>query len=172
MKEERLDHGTPWSYRPLYIATIAALLGSGIVGAAETAPVTLADENGLMRFPNVQVINAPQPAATGRAAPQEGGLRAYIDPETRQLRAPLPEELERDRARAGHQDRNADGRGREIVSRSGAIGVKLDESHDVSAVVRRRPDGALEEFCVVGPDSAQKLLDARMPPEKSLTSGR
>jgi hypothetical protein len=160
----------------LYLATIAALFGSGIVGAADTAPVTAGD-SGLMHFPNVRVEHTPPPAASGQTAPQAAGLRAYIDPVTRQLRAPLPEELARQRARAGartsgQQEPNAEPRDRTIVSPGGGIGYKLDESHDVFVVVRRRPDGELEEFCVVGPDSTQKLLDDRMPAEKSPRPGR
>jgi hypothetical protein len=170
----RLHHGQPSHYRSLYLATLAALFGSGIVSAADTAPVTAGD-SGLMHFPNVRVEHAPQPAASGTAAVREAGLRAYRDRETRQLRAPLPEELARERARArptisGQQ--HQDVRDRMIISPDGAIGYKLDQSHEVFTVVRRQPNGQLEEFCVVGPDSAQKLLDARTPAKKSPTPGR
>lgn len=168
--KERLDRG-----QPLYLATLAALLGSGIVSAAETAPVTAGD-NGLMHFPNVRVEHAPQPARTGTTATTEAGVRAYIDPATRQLRAPLPEELarERERRRRAGLDRaeqNADDHQRTIVTGDG-IGAKLDQSHEVFFVVRRQPSGELEELCIVGEDAARNLVEAQTPPATPLTTRR
>jgi hypothetical protein len=57
--------------------------------AATKAPPAVPNVNGLMVFPNVRVENAPpaeQPASAS-------GQRAFIDPVTRQLREPTPEEV-------------------------------------------------------------------------------
>lgn len=48
---------------------------------AETPKAAVTDSNGIMTFPNVRVVNAPEAAAqsTAKSAPAQQGLKAYID---------------------------------------------------------------------------------------------
>jgi len=80
----------------LAIVACAALYAvSGQPPAAQTAAAAQAQPavpnvNGRMVFPNVRVENAPAPVDQPSSAP---GQRAFIDPVTRQLREPTPEEI-------------------------------------------------------------------------------
>jgi hypothetical protein len=58
--------------------------------AAVQAQPAVPNVNGRMVFPNVRVENAPAPVDQPSAAQ---GQRAFIDPVTRQLREPTPEEI-------------------------------------------------------------------------------
>jgi hypothetical protein len=64
-------------------------LGTATVAATQ-AQSALTNENGRMVFPSVRVENAPASAEQSAAV---AGQRAFIDPVTRQLREPTPEEV-------------------------------------------------------------------------------
>ncbi len=166
--EDRLNVCGARNQSPLYLAMIVALFAASVAGAADTAPTT-SNQNGVMTFPNVRVVNAPHLATTAPAAPAQRGLRAYIDPATGALRPASPEELMLESLQgqfaAYMLQQNAPPT--EFVTQSGAIGLMLDESQMVFSVVQKREGGALNEYCVVGPELATKLLNLKAPASKS-----
>jgi len=143
-----------------------AMVGiAGMAAAAIAAQATDSTpaQNGLMTFPNVRVVNAPQLANS--PAPQTG-LKAYIDPETGQFRGPTQEELLAESQAAQPSARLAEQRlvqEAQFVTPSGAIGVSLGESSMIYSVVQKTEGGALAEFCVVGPEQATKMMNLKAP---------
>ena len=152
-----------WRQRsPLYLATIVAFLGAGAAAGADTA-TTVSSKDGLLTFPNVRVVNAPQLATT--PAPQ-AGFKAYIDPVTGQLREPTQEDVlaESQAAQAAQALRRPTvPQETDFVTPSGAIGRTLDESTMVFSVVKKTDSGELAEFCVVGPEQAAKVMNLKAP---------
>ena len=152
---------------PLYLATIVALLGAG---AADAAPVA-SGKDGLMMFPNVNVVSAPAPTAHPEAVtgPQSAapapGLRAFIDPATGQL-VQEPTQAQIDELNAAQSARvGAQALDQPVVftTPSGAHGARLGESQMVFSVVQKQESGELTEFCVVGPEQATKMLYLKAP---------
>jgi hypothetical protein len=155
---------------PLYLATLVALLGAGAAGAADRASPA-SSKDGLMTFPNVRVVNAPQLATAPVPQAPQAGLRAYIDPETGQLRQPTQEELLAE-SQAGQLAKSlrqqSVQQGTEFVTPSGAIGMYLDDSFMSYSVVQKTESGALAEFCVVGPEQAAKVMNLKAPESSAL----
>jgi hypothetical protein len=166
--EDRLNVRGARNLSPLYLAMIVALLGAGVAGAADMAP-TAPNQNGVMTFPNVRVETAP-PHATRMPAAAQTGMRAYIDPATGALRPASPDELMLESLQgqfAAYMLQQSPPL-TEFVTQSGAIGIRLDESQMVFSVVQKSHDGALNEFCVVGPEQATKLLYLKAPANKGV----
>jgi hypothetical protein len=164
MRNELKSHGGRLR-RPLYVATLLALFGAGAAGAADTAPM-LPNKDGLLILPNVRVVNAPQLATAPVAQSSQAGMKAYIDPTTGQLRQPTEEDLVAEsqaaqRAQTLTQQRFQ--QGTEFVTRSGAIGMRLDDSFMSYSGVQKTESGALVEFCVVGPEQAAKAMNLKAP---------
>jgi hypothetical protein len=153
---------------PLCMAALIAGFGAGSAAAADfsTAPL---GPNGLMTFPNVRVVNAPQLATAPARGTVQPGLRAYIDPATGMLRGPTDEELQQESASALRAEAfvgpAADA---QFVTASGAIGVALGESSMMFSVVQKADGAGLNEFCVVGPETALKLLSVKAPASAAL----
>ncbi len=151
--------------RLLSIATIIALLGAGVAGAVDTAPVVTPQKTS-MTFPHVRVVNTPELAAPSATTTGQLGLRAYIDPATGELRPPtqedlLTESLEAQQAAALNPP--AGGIALRYHAETGAIGFHVGDSQMVFAVVQKQESGELTEFCVVGPEQATKLLNLKAP---------
>jgi hypothetical protein len=152
----------------LYLATIAALLGAGVAGAADTAPIVTPLKD-LTDFPHVRVVNAPELATPPATAAVQSGRRVYIDPETGKPRPPTHEELAAQRSeaqKAAALKRKAAPQAEPgFEPQYGGIRVHVGESQMVYSVVRKQESGELAEFCVVGPEQAAKLmeLDAASP---------
>jgi hypothetical protein len=155
------------SRRPLYIATLVALLGAGSASAVDLTGVAV-NPDGSMAFPNVRVVNAPQLATAAVAAPAQPGLRAYIDTATGELRGPTQAELNQQALddqivqqlsaqSLGFQERSA------TVRADGSMSFTLDESSLVYTVVRKADNGEIDMACVVGPEQAAKLLYLKSP---------
>jgi hypothetical protein len=156
---------------PLYLATITALFGAGVAGAADTAPV-VTHANGAMTFPNVRVVNAPE-LATPAAAADVSGRRIFIDPATGKPRPPTPEELAALRFEAQQAAALKSQAAAQVELRfhqeSGAIGAHLGESHMVNSVVRKQEDGRLIHFCIVGSEEqATKMMNLKAPSLRAL----
>jgi len=166
--EDRLNVRGARKQSPLYLAMTVALLGASIAGAADTAP-TASSQNGVMTFPNVRVETAPS-GATRIPASAQTGMRAYIDPATGALRPASPEELmlESLQGQFAAYMLQQNPPLTEFVTQSGAIGLRLDESQMVFSVVQKHPGGAFNEFCVVGPEQATKLLYMKTPANKGV----
>ena len=139
------------------MALALALAGSSAAMAAELTAV-----DGILQFPNVRVLNVPQAAQSPAAAPQ-GGMRAYKDSASSELRGPTTEEMA---AAAAAPATTSSARrsvsreaatGSDFALPSGGVGVALDESSMQYTVVVRANDGTLQEICVTGPEAASKI---------------
>ncbi len=128
-------------------------LSAAAFSAHGSEPVTGA--NGVMTFPNVQVVASPAPVVT-RAQAAQGAMRAFIDPATGQLVQPSAEQAAALEA-AGPARPAAASRLRslapvttEIYPAQGGVGMTLDESHMSYFVARKEAGGKIATACVPG----------------------
>jgi hypothetical protein len=149
-------------------------VGIGLSLAVSTALADAskgAQPSGLMTFPNVQVINAPQ-AAPRAAAPSDAGLRAYVDPESRRLRAQSIEEakqigeetkakqLSRTQLRSRNAAAAATAEPQFIYGPDNTVGVELGEESMVFMVARKDHEG-LDRMEVTGKRAAESALQSK-----------
>lgn len=142
----------------LALALTLALAGTSAAVAADFKVV-----DGIIQFPNVVVIDAPQ--AAGAVAGPQGGMKAYKDSAGSPLRGPSPEEMQTAAKpstsavrRAATSDASTSADQPAFASAGGGVGVKLDESSLQYSVVVRQPDGSLDETCVTGAAAANELV--------------
>lgn len=87
------------------------------------------------------------------------GLRAFVDPQTGQLRPPTPEEEQAFSAAlrplAAHETEALEA----VVHDDGMVSMDLKGRFLQSVVVRKAPDGSLSMGCVSGPAPAQVPLN-------------
>ena len=167
--------------RTRLVIAASSLLAASLIASstALAADVTVVD--GLLQFPNVRVVNAAEPAVS--ATPAQGGLKAYKDSATGELRGPTLEERQAE-AQAVSSAATSSARrsssasdtvaGRNVPAASG-VGVMLDESSLQYTVMVRKADGSLEEICVTGPDAAREVLQrsaAAVSSKKELSNVR
>lgn len=152
------------------IATAMTVLVLGVwtAGATEPAKCNHQSDPAKQATASAPQSQAAQPAQT--AAPEvagQAGIRAFIDPVTKQLRAPTPEE-----AAALNQP------SREISSvtvepvplyhRSGAVGILLGDEYMNDVVVRRNADGTLSMVCVPHSQMEKALATPAAPAQPEL----
>jgi len=90
------------------------------------------------------------------------GLRAFIDPQTGQLRQPTPEEAQA-LSRAARAEFAQEAESLEaVVHPDGMVSVDLKGRFMQDLVVVKKPDGSLSFGCV--PDSEKDLTPAAAPP--------
>ena len=130
-------------------AVMVLAFGSSVAMADE--PV--AGSDGLLKFSNVRVVNAPAPVAS-TVSPTQAGMRTFKDSATGQLRGPTPEEMQAVAAEAPV----ARTRMFQFAARNGGVGATLDESFLQYSVVARQADGSLTEACVAGVDKANEIV--------------
>jgi hypothetical protein len=144
-------------------------IGLGLVASAGIAtagePATDAHEqdepSGLMSFPNVRVVNAPN-AASQPAADKSAGVRVYIDPQNKQIREQTPEEAQAEAkaataARSARSATAANAEGTPVYGPGNAVGMILGEETMVYAVARKQEQGAAAWECVTGNEAAKVL---------------
>lgn len=129
-----------WCRRWLFTGGMASLT----LAAYAAAP----DQDGVMRFPHVQVVTQP----SAPAAPSGAGLIAYKDPVTGKLTSPNPEQA----ALLTSAMRAAAPLARQAPpqvarARHGGVRLMLDERHDRFAVARKAADGSITETCEPAP---------------------
>jgi hypothetical protein len=112
-----------------------------------------ASNDGVLKFPNVRVVNASAPVASTVSSTQ-AGMRTFKDSATGELRGPTPEEM----AAVAAEAPAARTRTIQFASRNGGVGATLDESFLQYSVVSRQPDGSLAEVCVTGADKASEIM--------------
>jgi hypothetical protein len=141
---------------PINSIPLALLLAAGLT--ASPAFCGGAEEAGIQ--PGVGMPAKAQPNQTNGAA----GLRAFIDPNTKKLRAPTAEE----NRQLGQQRRTETpageaGTGQEApvekVHPSGAVSVEVGESGMSYAVAKRNPDGSVSTKCDTESKSAEQALN-------------
>jgi hypothetical protein len=120
------------------------LFAGGMASLTLAAHAAAPDQNGVMRFPHVQVVNQP----STQAAPSGGGFMAYKDPVTGKLTSPNPEQA----ALLTSAMRVAAPLAKQAppqVARAqhGGVRLMLDERHDRFAVVRKAADGSVTQTC-------------------------
>ncbi len=148
--------------------TLGLVLG-GLACQAMAEPPAAApsnNNNGIMTFPNVRVINAPPAATALEPATEAASMQAFVDPITGELRAPTAEEAKQlsdaaaARTRAGIlTNRGAtnaatDDGERVFYGPGNVVGVMLDDRDMVFQKVHVDADGNLIQECVTGEDSA------------------
>jgi hypothetical protein len=146
--------------------TLGLMLGGLACQAlAEPPPATPSNDNGLMTFKHVRVINAPS-AAEHKPVADASSMQAFIDPITRELRAPTAEEARQlsnvasARTRAGILTNNAatnastDDSERLIYGPDNTVGLLLTDADMVSQKVHLDADGNLIQECLTGEDAA------------------
>lgn len=128
----------------------ALLLAAAQVAVA--APPALPHDGGLLRLHNVRIETAgpSQAVAPARQGPAAGqaGLRAFIDPESGELRAQTPEEM-MEAAAVKHAPMSSEAKS-VFLTPSGGIAAALDESHLSHAIVTRDAAGKVSMQCVTG----------------------
>ncbi len=100
---------------------------------------------------------AQQQAAPAAKPAPEGGLKVFIDPATKQIRAPQPGEAEALTSRRLTRESATVGSA-PIDHRGGAHFVRVDDSAMSYAVVTRNADGSLTFQCVQGKQEADKAV--------------
>jgi len=111
--------------------------------------------NGVMTFPNVQVVASPAPAAIPAPAAQ-GAMRAFLDPVTGKLVQPSAEQaaaLEAAspaRPAAASRLRSLAPVTTDIYPAQGGVGMMLDESQMSYFVARKEAGGKIATACVPG----------------------
>ena len=139
------------------VALALALAGSSAAVAADLKVI-----DGILQFPNVRVVAAPQ-GAQPLAGPQ-GGLRAYKDSATGELRGPTTEEMQAastssNLRRSSTTDASIPASdSTSFAANGGGVGVVLDDSSLQYSVVVRQADGSLAEICVSGRDAADEIV--------------
>lgn len=133
-------------------APLCAALLAFCTSAAFAEDPAATSNDGLMKFTNVRVINAPSANAATEASTQ-AGMRTYRDSATGQLRGPSPEEMQAAAASAPAPS----SRMRQFASWHSGVGIALDESFLQYSVVARNADGSLSEVCVEGADKADAI---------------
>ena len=136
--------------RPIAVA----LLAFASAGAVAEDQKAATDNNGLMVFPNVTVVDAPAAAPTAPAA-AAAGMRVQKDKDTGKLRVPTGEEVAELEAQAPTEP------AAQVEVRTSASGVKsarLNEAYMSYSVVNKNADGELVEQCVTGEAAAEHAL--------------
>ena len=122
--------------------------------------------NGLMRFPNVIVkIATPEQLQQAVRVDSRGtqGMRAYIDPETNELRDQFPEEMHFTPQAVTKSARGKSSFAKSVVSSMPGVGMEVDEDAMSYSVVSRDPTGKINMQCVTGEKAA---LSAMLKPAK------
>jgi hypothetical protein len=143
--------------RPVAVALLAMASASAIAGDQQAT----ANNDGLMTFPNVSVINAPAAATTAPAA-GAAGMRAQKDRNTGQLRAPTGEEVAELEALTQAVP-EAQVEVRQLAN--GAKAARLNEAYMSYSVVGKDASGNLTEQCVTGESAANHALHAAVVEE-------
>lgn len=150
------------------VAACGAALVLVVLAAGVQAQITKPTDPGVMSFPNVRVISSP-PARGERAdaAASDSGFLAFIDPQTGTLtQNPTPAQIEEIQAldkRSVTRKALAAAPAR-LVSPTGAIGARPDESYMSNVLVRRGLSGSVEIACVDGEEKSMSFLAGRSTP--------
>jgi hypothetical protein len=157
-----------WLGSALALAAISTAASAHDGPTAAAANVT--DPAKLPKFEHVVVVNMAAHQASAPARKQapavQAGMRAYIDPQTKQLRAPTPEDIAQEAAaRKSALARNlksaaasADGvmpTSATLRRPDGSVSVQLGDEFMSYEVARKAPDGAVTHECV-GPQPGEK----------------
>jgi len=155
------------------VATAAGIAGALAVAAiayasghkaAAPAPLNavITDPATLPKFAHVVVVNATPAQIAAKARSRSSlamGQRAYVDPETKQLRPAFAEELA---AEAAATPSNAVESAAPVVTvlANGTKVAKVDESYMTYAVARIDASGSIKQECVTDKPSAEAALRA------------
>lgn len=150
------------------------VMGLGVAVTAALALPALAEtpatnnQNGLMTFPNVRVVDAPAPV---KAAPvTDQGMRAAIDAETGRLRQVTADEAQQltpkkpakvalRGARTAAVESAATDEGQLLYGPGNAVGATLGEESMIYHVARKADEGIeMEEH--TGKSNAEKVVQA------------
>lgn len=151
---------------PLFILPLTLLCSAA--GAASQAPASPAAQpapQAAAQSPAQAATPTPAPASSGvpgsgASSPPTGaarGLTVVRDAETGRLRAPTPDEM-RALQRKSPSVLAAPPQPTMITGPDGRRHVQLGERGLVYSVVRRGPDGKLDQQCVHGLDAAGRVL--------------
>ncbi len=132
-----------------------------------------------MTFPNVMVVAMPPAAGSVQpmqATGAQGGMKAFIDPDSGQLVPPTAETaaaLEAAGATKSISGARAHPTGLNRLpkvlppSTGGAVGMRLDDSQMSYFVARKNTDGSLGMACIPDDETAQWLSNVAGAPAKA-----
>jgi hypothetical protein len=136
--------------RPIAVALFAMASASAVAGDQQAA----SENDGLMAFPNVNVISAPA-AATSAPATGTAGMRVQKDRNTGQLRAPTGEEVaELEALTPAAPEAPVEVR----QHANGTKAARLNEAYMSYSVVSKDASGKLTEQCLTGEQAADHAL--------------
>jgi hypothetical protein len=155
-------------------ASVAGALVVAAIGFASSArpdkaqrtAASFTDPATLPKFDHVVVVNGTpeQIAAAQRSAHTTeyvAGQRAYVDADTKRLRAAFPDELAAEAAAARSAAAASPAAAPEVIhSEDGATGMVLDESYMSYAVARVEPDGSVKQDCIENQPNEKAALSA------------
>ena len=140
----------------LGVAAAVAALGllawfsmGGAQQRAKTEPATAAKQ--------APAADPKAPARPQGSAPTGGGLTAFKDPETGELRAPLPGEAE---ALIGPSSAEIAGPLQQLAAPGGGVGIVLPDSFTTYEVATKGPDGKITVQHAAGQAAAEEILKA------------
>jgi hypothetical protein len=143
--------------------------------AAKPAVPAVTDPATLPKFAGVRVVNATpeQLAALAKERATSQGMRAYVDPTTKQLRPATPEDLAAESAaapaaKAGVARRSALAAPEAAVAEvttleNGARTMALGEEHMSFAIAHIAKDGSVHQDCVEDHKSAVTAVKGAAP---------
>jgi hypothetical protein len=140
------------------LAVSVLLLAGAPLAHAQTANAP--GNKGALQFSNVRVLTA-SPEMKAQAERSDGamrGMRAYIDPETNELRDQRPEEMHMGPEAMGKAARAKGALPKGLVSPSGGKVMEVDESLMSYSVVSRDAAGRARMQCVTGEQAAFAAL--------------
>jgi hypothetical protein len=147
-----------------YPIALSLILGGLASQALAEPPTATSNDNGLMTFKNVRVINAPPVASEQKPAADAPGMRAFVNPVTGELDdAATPQEAKqlsnaaarvRTLTNSGTTTASTDDSERLIYGPNNTVGLLLGEEDMVSVKVQVDAEGNLTQECVTGEDDA------------------
>ncbi len=165
------------------LVTAASLAGAFTIASAfasdaknaPSAPATITSPDKLPQFANVVVVNATPAQLAALSAERmqtNAGMRAYVDPVTKTLRAGTPDDFAAEAAAAPAAKSLA--ATKNVAKRSaalsveansvgttaadGTVSVMLDESYMSYSVATVKPDGTVKQDCVEGQPNSKAAL--------------
>lgn len=134
------------------------LLGIGVHAAQENKTKSTKDA-ATKTAPKAKKTTAKKAATTEKSSTQSGAVVA-VDPTTRQVRPPTPEEIRALGQRGAQPQRPP----QLMQGRGGAVGVALGEEFQTYTIVTKTPDGQVRMDEVTGEKAAQDRVNPQQTP--------
>jgi len=149
--------------------TLGLMLGGlALQALAEPPAAPASNNNGLMTFPNVSVVNAPVDAAKQKPTAQESGVKVYMDgagnmmqpsaADAAQLSNAAPARAGRTVAKSSAATATTHTAQQMTYGPDGSIEIMANEETLVFQMAHKDAQGKLSQECVTGESSAKHAL--------------